>query len=101
MITVVIAVLAILLTIAVYKSTKTEVHNLCTNYAVLIKQFLVKKTFNEFKDDMKHAGATLVKAFGQIGRALKLVTYWLLVPVFIVLIPLIIVVVALYVALTK
>ena len=101
MTTIAIAVLAILLAITVYKSTKSDIVDCCTIYVGLVKEFFSKKVLNEFKDDIKHVGSTLLKAFGQIGRALKLVIYWLSVPVLIVLFPVLLAVGVTYKALTK
>ena len=96
-----IAVLAILLAVLIVKTTKEDIKDIGGAYTDFIKSIFTRKTLTEFTDDLKHAGATLVKAGKQIIRALNLVGCWLLLPVAAVLIPVIATIVIAYKAFTK
>lgn len=83
-----IAVLAILLTALIIKNTKSEIKDFGTEYVNFIKALFTRGTLTELTVDLKHVGATLVKAGKQIFRALKLVCFWAALPFIALLFPL-------------
>ena len=87
MTTIAIAVLAILLAALIVKNTKSEIKDFGKKYVKFVKALFTRKTLTELTDDLKHVGATLVKAGKQIFRALKLVGFWVALPFIVILSP--------------
>lgn len=101
MTTIAIAVLAILLAALIVKNTKEEIKDFGKEYVSFVKQCFTRDTLTELVDDLKHVGATLVKAGKQILRALTLLGFWLTLPLFAVVIPVLAAGVFAYKAFTK
>ena len=101
MTTIAIAVLAILLAALIVKNTKEEIKDFGKEYVRFVKQCFTCGTLTELVDDMKHVGATLSKSGKQILRALKLLGFWLTLPLFSGVIPVLAAVVLAYKAFTK
>ena len=101
MTTIAIAVLAILLATLIIKNTKEDIKDFGKEYVSFVKQCFTRDTLTELVDDLKHVGATLAKAGKQIIRALKLLGFWLTLPLFAVVIPVLAAVVFAYKAYAK
>lgn len=97
----IIAVLAIALIALIVKNTKAEILDFVQEYKGLVKSVFTAECKDEFVSDMKHIGKSLVKSLANIGRVLKLLGFWLLLPLTIVLIPVIAVGVMTYRAFIK
>lgn len=87
--TIIASVLAILLVILIVRISREDIKEFKDLYVDFIKSIPTRDTYTVFKDDIKHAGATIGKALVQIFRALKLVGCWLCILVLVVLIPLV------------
>lgn len=80
-------VLSILLLTLIIKTQKSILFQLNSELKAFYRHLFSNKTVTEFRDDFKHVGKTLLKAFKQIYRALTLVVYWLSVPLVSILLP--------------
>lgn len=84
MLTIIAAVLSIALFVLIARTIKDDAKALGADFKAFFHQLFSKDTVVEAKDDFKHIVKTIGKAFVQIGRALKLTSFWLFLPLIVV-----------------